>query len=95
MSVMRFGWNPDKAARNLAKHGVSFEEASKVFDDDNAAVRVDEEHSLYEERYNIIGSSGERLLFVVYTMREEELIWLISAREIEPYEKRSYYEGFA
>lgn len=90
---MRFGWNPEKAARNFGKHSVSFAAAKAVFDDDFAAIQV--AHSFYEQRYNIIGSSGERLLFLVYTMREDELIWLISAREVEPYEKKSYYEGFA
>jgi uncharacterized DUF497 family protein len=94
MSAMRFGWNPEKAARNFAKHRVRFEEVNEVFNDDFAAVQVDEKHSFYEQRYNIIGLSGGRLLFVVYTVREDDLIWLISAREIEPYEKNSYYKGF-
>ena len=95
MFTMRFGWNREKAANNFARHGVGFEEATAVFDDDFAAIQADEEHSSYERRYNIIGSSGERLLFVIYTEREDGVLWLISAREVEPYEKKSYYEGFA
>jgi uncharacterized DUF497 family protein len=91
---MKFGWNLDKAASNVEKHdGVTFEEASEVFDDDYAIVQVDEEHSIGEQRYRIIGSSSKRLLFVIYTEREGDVTWIISAREVKDHEKEKYYEG--
>lgn len=91
---MRFDWNPDKAAANARKHsGVTFEEACEVFADDYAVVEVDEAHSFGERRYRLIGASSERLLFVIYTEREGEVIWIISAREVEAHEKEKYYEG--
>jgi uncharacterized protein len=91
---MNFDWNPGKAETNARKHfGVTFEEAREVFDDDYAIVEVDEEHSIGELRYRIIGASRQRLLFVVYTERPDEVIWIISAREVEDHEKQKYYEG--
>lgn len=91
---MKFDWNPNKAASNIEKHdGVTFEEASEVFDDDYAIVEVDEEHSIGEQRYRIIGASSKRLLFVIYTEREGDVTWIISAREVKDHEKEKYYEG--
>jgi uncharacterized DUF497 family protein len=46
----RFEWDDEKALRNLRKHGVSFEEAQTVFDDDLATIRSDEDHSVGEIR---------------------------------------------
>lgn len=91
---MKFDWNPNKAASNIEKHdGVTFEEACEVFDDDYALVEVDKGHSIGEQRYRIIGASSTRLLFVVYTERAGDVIWIISAREVEDREKEKYYEG--
>jgi len=91
---MKFDWDPDKAAANVTKHnGVTFEEACEVFDDDSAVGSVDEAHSFGERRYRLIGASNQRLLFVVYTEREGDVIWIISAREVEAHEKKRYYEG--
>lgn len=91
---MKFDWNQEKAAANARKHnGVTFEEAREVYDDDYAIVEVDEAHSIGERRYRIIGASSHRVLFVVYTEREGEVIWIISAREVEDHEKEKYYEG--
>ncbi len=91
---MKFDWDPNKAAANVKKHyGVTFEEACEVFDDDYAVVEVDVAHSIGEQRYRIIGASSRRLLFVVYTEREGDVIWIITAREVEEHEKEKYYEG--
>ncbi|MEP7340059.1 MAG: BrnT family toxin [Acidobacteriota bacterium] len=90
---MKFDWNPDKAASNVEKHdGITFEEASEVFDDDYAVVELDRRHSVGEHRYRIIGASSTRLLFVIYTEREGDVTWIISAREAEDRERRKYYE---
>lgn len=67
---LRFEWDPKKAAANLAKHGVSFEEGLTVFSDTLARIFDDEEHSIEEEREIIIGhSTKHRLLLVCFTAR--------------------------
>jgi uncharacterized DUF497 family protein len=48
---MNFEWDPDKAARNLAKHGVSFEEASTAFGDPLSVTIDDPKHSVGEHRF--------------------------------------------
>jgi uncharacterized DUF497 family protein len=87
---VHFEWDPRKAAHNLGKHGVSFEEAQTVFDDDRLLVFSDPDHSFGEERLLIIGrSSRGRLLFVAYTERAEA-VRLISAREATRRERKDY-----
>ena len=84
-----------KAEINLQNHGVSFAEAEEIFDDLNGIEFFDEKHSDEENRFQRVGLSNKRLLFVIYTIREtdeEEIIRLISARkadnaEIEIYNK--------
>jgi len=67
MSAIRFDWDPTKAAANLRKHGVSFDEARTVFEDDEALVLPDPEHSVGEERFALLGlSSALRVLIVVH-----------------------------
>ena len=80
---MRFDWDPDKAAKNLEKHGVSFEEAKTVFYDDRAVMFDDPNHSQDEDRFLILGiSQNLRLLIVSHCLREEgEIIRIISAKE--------------
>jgi uncharacterized protein len=67
----RFEWDIEKAQLNAAKHGVTFEEARQAFDDPRAVEIFDEEHSIDEARYQLIGLSGKRLLFVIFTLRGE------------------------
>jgi uncharacterized DUF497 family protein len=67
---MRFEWDQEKAEENLAKHGVSFDEAAETFADDKAVEYFDPEHSTMDEkRYAHVAFSSSRLLFVVYTER--------------------------
>jgi uncharacterized DUF497 family protein len=85
-----FKWDPAKAAANLRKHGVSFEEATAVFGDPLAMNMPDPDHSLNEERFVLLGMSrGLRLLVVAYAERGA---WtrLISAREATREERRQY-----
>ena len=89
---MKYTWNQRKAALNQRDHGVSFAEASEAFEDFNALIEPDEEHSWDERRYRMIAASSRRLLFIIYTEPDAETIRLISAREVEPYEQRRYYE---
>lgn len=87
-----FGWHPAKAANNLRKHGVSFEEAASVFDDVLAAIYENPYHSTSEKRYLIVGSSAlERLLIVAYA-EQQERIRIISAREVTKRERKLYEE---
>ncbi|MCA2621906.1 MULTISPECIES: BrnT family toxin [unclassified Microcystis] len=90
---MQFDWDKNKAARNLSKHGVSFEEAKTVFDDPLYVDFYDPDHSESEERYLIVGESDRgRLLIVSYTEREDS-VRLISAREVTRTEREAYEEG--
>ncbi len=89
---MRFEWDEDKAASNLAKHGVSFEEARAVFDDPLFLDYYDPDHSHEEHRFIIVGQSREgRLLMVSYTERGEA-VRLISSRTATS-EERRFYDG--
>jgi uncharacterized DUF497 family protein len=90
---MRCEWDKIKAAANLEKHGIAFEEAATVFDDPMYVDFYDPDHSYGEHRYIIMGAScQQRLLFVSYTERGDA-VRLISAREATPSERRGYEEG--
>jgi uncharacterized DUF497 family protein len=71
---------------------VTFEEAIEAFFDPYAIDDYDADHSVYEHRYNLIGLSSRRLLFVVYTEPEEGLIHLISARKASKRHQGIYEE---
>lgn len=89
---MRFEWDPDKAASNVSKHGVSFEEAQTVFQDDLFVAFEDPDHSQAEHRLIIMGQSTERRLLVVAYTERRGRIRLISAREATRKERRAYEE---
>lgn len=89
---MRFEWDEDKAAANLTKHGVSFEEARQVFADPAGLLERDEEHSGDEPRYALTGLAGQRLLFVVFTVRAGEVYRIIHARKATKSMARRYDE---
>jgi uncharacterized DUF497 family protein len=90
---MKFEWSENKAAINLSKHGVSFEEAKKVFDDPLYVDFYDPDPSEDKKQYLIGGESNRgRLLIVSYTERGDS-IRLISAREVTRTEREAYEEG--
>ena len=89
---MRFEWNEDKAEINLARHRIDFTEAVEAFFDPQVVDDFDADHSDDEPRYNLIGFSSRRLLFVVYTEPEAGLAHLISARKAEKKHQRTYEE---
>ena len=90
---MEFEWDEEKAAANLSKHGVSFDEAKTVFDDPLYVDFYDPDHSYDEHRYIIIGESQQdRLLIVSYTERGD-VTRLMSAREVTPTEREAYEES--
>lgn len=84
-----FEWDEKKAERNLKIHGIAFEDAIGVFQDDNRIEYYDSEHSTEEDRYVAIGMVGS-VLFVVFTVRTD-VTRIISARKATAKERRSYY----
>ncbi len=70
---MEFEWDDAKARRNLLKHGVSFEMASRVFDDPKLVLTEDLEHSAAELRYFAFGAVGEGILTVRFTLRGQRV----------------------
>jgi len=87
---LKFEWNQNKAAKNIGKHRVSFDEAATIFDDPMFLTVVDEEHSVDEERYISIGLSRHgRLLMVAHTDRQGQ-IRIISARKATKKEEKFY-----
>jgi hypothetical protein len=88
--ALRFEWDPQKAARNLAKHGVSFEEAATAFGDPLGRIASDPRHSVDEERYVLLGLSRQRRLLAVMFAERGEAIRVISVRRAIPRERRDY-----
>jgi uncharacterized DUF497 family protein len=87
MSGVVFEWDPAKAVANLAKHGVTFEEALTVFMDPVARIHSDPDHSEAEAREIIVGHSiHQRLSFV----DRGEKVRLISTRVATKRERRDY-----
>ena len=90
---MRFEWNARKAAANLRKHGISFEEAASVFFDPLSATGDDPDHSLDERRFVTFGMSSAGNLLVVAHVQEDDVIRIITARHATQAERRLYEEG--
>lgn len=92
---MEFEWNKRKVEENIKKHkGVGFNEATLAFYDKWAIEEFHDAHSdSSEKRFVIIGWSINRLLRVICTIRENELIRIISAEIARPFEERAYNEN--
>jgi uncharacterized DUF497 family protein len=89
---VEFEWDPDKAARNLRKHRVSFEEATTVFGDPLALTYHDPDHSVSEQRFITVGASNDRrVLMVAHTDRGNRLR-IIAARRATRSERKHYEE---
>jgi uncharacterized DUF497 family protein len=89
---MEFEWDPEKEILNRRKHGVGFDEASTVFDDDLAIAIPDATHSMMEQRFGLFGMAASgRLLLVLFTDRGGA-IRLISSRRMTQPEIRRYEE---
>ena len=91
---MRVDWDTQKALANLEKHGVSFQEASEVFDDPLHLSVLDHRFEYFEERWITVGMShGRRLLVVAnlfFSDQMEEVIRIITAREASRNEQKQY-----
>lgn len=90
---MRVTWDPPKAAANLKKHKISFEEASTVLADPLAITGADPDHSVGETRWITFGLSNRSRLLAVAHTDEGDIIHLISARAAARPERRLYEEG--
>jgi hypothetical protein len=93
---MSWTWDPDKAAANRVKHGLSFETAVLVFDDPLHASKPDPHPNC--DRWHTIGLVGPVLILVVHTWPEqpqggEPAGRIISARKATAHERRAYEEG--
>lgn len=88
-----FEWDPNKAAENLRKHGVSFEEAATVFGD-FLSVTIDAPlHSDDEQRLVIIGQTVRGQTLVVVHTAHGDKIRIISARRATKQERKSYEQS--
>jgi uncharacterized protein len=88
--MMRFEWDPGKAASNLAKHGVSFAEASTAFGDPLSITIADPVHSRGEDRFVLFGLSERRRLLAVAHVDRAGTTRVISARLATRHERRQY-----
>lgn len=89
-TLMRFEWDPEKARRNVAKHGVSFEEAATAFGDPLSLTIFDPDHSEDEDRFILLGHTYTgRLVVVVHTDRGEN-VRIISARLATRRERKAH-----
>jgi uncharacterized protein len=92
--TVRFEWDEGKNRANIAKHGVGFDEARRIFSDPHLMIREDRVVE-GEERLHALGYV-EGVLLVVHTVREEGLgaiIRIISARKATPAERKLYEES--
>jgi len=90
---VRFEWDPKKAAANLRKHRVTFQEAATVFGDPLAITFEDPDHSENEERHLTFGISLQGRLLVVSHMERNDRTRIISARLMDRKERVIYEEG--
>lgn len=93
--MLRCEWDPAKNRANIRKHGVSFEEAQTVFADVNARFMADPDHSADEDRFVLLGVSGNlRTLVVCHCYRQSgAVIRIFSARKATKHETGLYERG--
>jgi uncharacterized protein len=90
--ALRFRWDPRKAAANVRKHGVTFEEAATVFGDPLSLTIADPDPSGEEQRFLVLGLSSRRRLLVVAHSERGDAVRIISARRVTRRERRTYEE---
>lgn len=88
---MEIEWDKNKAASNLIKHNIDFEDAKNIFLDPNRLEREDK-RDYGEIRIQVIGIVNQVVLFVVYTKRGNRYR-IISARRANKNERRQYYQS--
>ena len=85
-----FCWDDRKAANNLRRHGIGFEEGVTVFADPLARVYDDPDHSSFEDRFLVVGRSFSDCLLLVVHAERGDSIRIISARRLTPQEREDY-----
>ena len=92
MNYIKFEWDEKKNKTNQQKHGVSFQEAQSVFNDENARLIADKEHSQDDDRFILLGLSYSlKMLVVVHAYREtDDIIRILSARKATKNETMYY-----
>ncbi len=91
MQDAEYEWDDEKAALNIVRHKVSFNEARRVFNDPFGDAREDRRGDYGEQRFVVIGMAGDRMLVVAYAPRGQR-IQIISARTAEPRERKRYHD---
>ena len=91
---MEFEWDENKNRENIKKHGISFEEATAIFERP-IWTRVDDRHDYGEVREVSIGDIGNFVIVVVAHTERNNKTRIISARKATPKERRRYYEYLA
>lgn len=87
-----FDWDQNKAACNLSKHGITFDEAITVFEDPMYLDFFDPDHSYEEQRYIRLGYSSKNRLLIVSYAEYHDMIRIISARKATRKERLDYEE---
>ncbi len=90
---MKCEWDPAKAATNLRKHKISFEEAAMALADDLSLTGSDPDHSTVERRFVTFGMSAEGQLLAVSHTERGDVLRIISARRATRHERKVYEEG--
>jgi uncharacterized DUF497 family protein len=86
-------WDPEKAASNASKHGVTFQEAATVLADPLAITLLDQDHSIYEERLLLLGQSEDGRYLIVSITELASVVRIISARPMTSRERRTYEQA--
>ena len=87
----RFEWHDRKARTNIRDHGVTFQDATEVFDDEASIDEIEDSIDYGEERWTMLGMANGRLIVVIYTMRGTRFR-IISARKADPHEQERYFD---
>ena len=90
---VQYEWDNGKAADNLRKHGVDFVDAIAALEDANRVEEIDTRFVYGEERIQVIGMTHGGGLFVIVTLRDEDICRIISARKATRHEQDRYYAG--
>ena len=89
---MRYSWNQEKNRRNLARHGIAFEDAQRIFEGPTVE-KVDNRFDYGETRVYAIGLVNGLEITVVYTDENDDQRRIISAWRSEPHERRYYWQN--
>ncbi|WP_204378508.1 BrnT family toxin [Agaribacterium haliotis] len=88
---VQFEWDENKNMKNLDKHGIDFNDAITIFDDDDRLEAIDDRNDYGEERIQVIGEAKPGVLMAVYTWRKNNTSRrMISARTASKKERALY-----